>query len=110
MLGFGVASLGLRKSVGEFGGWKASILPPWAAYRELILGRLIRLNKCPGVRPVGVGETWRQILENSVLVVMGEEANEACGMEHICGGLESGIEVGIHEVRLMWQQHAQEED
>ena len=45
-----------------------------------------------------------------VLTVMGAEAKEACGTEQICGGLEVGIEGGVHAVRLLWQQHAQLED
>ena len=31
-------------------------------------------------------------------------------MKQLCGGLEAGIEGGMHAVRLLWQQHAQEED
>ena len=41
---------------------------------------------------------------------MEAEAKEACGMDKICRGLEDGIEGGIHAVRLLWQQHTQEED
>ena len=58
LLCFGEASSGLRKIVGEFRYWMANGRPPWAAYRELMLGHLIGLNKFPGVRPVGVVETW----------------------------------------------------
>ena len=46
------------------------------------------LYKCPGVRPVGVRETWRRMLENFVLVVMGTENKEACGTDHLCCGLD----------------------
>ena len=38
----------------------------------------------------------------------GAEAKEACGVEQLCRGLESGIEGGIHVVQLLWQQNAQE--
>ena len=41
-----------------------------------------------------------------MLVVMGEEAMEACGTEQICSVLEVIVEGGIHAVRLMWHQHA----
>ena len=54
--------------------------------------RLIALDKCPGVRPVGVGEIWRRLLAKCVLVVAGGEAKEACGSEQLCAGLEEGIE------------------
>ena len=35
--------------------------------------RLIALDKQPGVRPVGVGETWRLIFAKIVLKVTGPE-------------------------------------
>ena len=70
-------------------------------------GRLIGLEKYPGFRPVGVGETWRRMLEKCVLVVTGEEAKEACGTEQLYSGLYAGIEGGIHAVQLLWNKHAQ---
>ena len=54
LLRFGLGSLGLRQIVREFGYWMSNGLPLWAAYRELMLERLIGLDKCPGVRSVGV--------------------------------------------------------
>ena len=77
MLCFGVARLGLRQIVGDFGDWMANGRPPWASYRALIMGRLIGFDKCPGVISVGVGKTWRRMLEKCVLVVTGEEAKDA---------------------------------
>ena len=65
--------------------------PPWVTYRALMLGRLIGLNKCPGVWPVGVGETWRRLLAKCVLSVMGEEAKEAFWVEQIYGILVARI-------------------
>ena len=64
-------------------------------------GRLIGLDTCPGVRTVGVGETWRQMLANCVFVVTGAESKEACGTKQLCRFLEAGIEGGIHAVRLL---------
>ena len=109
MLRFGVASTGLRQVVGEFGDWVANRGPPWAAYKAVMSERLIGLDKCPVVRPVGVGETWRQILEKCVLAVTGAEAKKACGTEQLCKGLVTGIEGAIHVMRLLWQQNSQEE-
>ena len=73
-------------------------------------GHPIGLDKCPVVRSVGVGETWRRILAKCVLAVIGLEAKEACGTEQLCRELESGIKGRICAVRLLWQQTAQEED
>ena len=87
--------------VGDFRDWMANVRPPWAAYRALMLGRLIGFDKFPGVRPVVVWETGRQMLARCVLVVTGAEAKEACMTEQLCGGLQAGIEGGIHAVRLL---------
>ena len=107
LLWFGVASAGLRQSVGEFGDWTANGLQLYAVYRTLTAGRLIGLDKCPGVRPVVVEETWRRMLEKCVLAVTRAEAKEACWMDQLCGGLEVRIEGGIYAVRLLWKNHAQ---
>ena len=40
-------------------------------------GRLIALDKHPGIRPVGVGETWRRLMAKCMLQVMGPEAKAA---------------------------------
>ena len=77
LLRFGMEILGLCHIVWEFRDCMAKGSPPWAAYREPISGRLISLNKCPRIRPVGVGETWRQMLEKCVLVVTGADSKEA---------------------------------
>ena len=93
----------------KFGDWMANGLPTWADYRALMSGLLISLYKCPGVRPVSVGETWLWMLAKCVLVVTEADSKEDCGTEQLCGGLEAGIEEGIHAVRLLWQHHSQEE-
>ena len=48
--------MGLRHIFGEFRNWMSNGRPPWAAYRALVSGHLIGLDKCPGVSTVGVGE------------------------------------------------------
>ena len=57
LLRFGSASAELRLIVGDFVEWLGNGRPPWAAYWELMSGQLIVLDKQPGIRPVGVGET-----------------------------------------------------
>ena len=41
---------------------------------------------------------------------MGLDSKEACGADQLCSGLEANIEGEVHAVRLLWQQHVQEED
>ena len=62
LLRFGAASGELRQIVVEFGEWFSNVRPPWAAYPFMMSGHLIALDKFPGIRPVGIGETWRRLL------------------------------------------------
>ena len=75
---------------------------PWAAYNEFIYGRLIVLDKHPGVRPVGVGETWRRIISKIILKVTGPESTKACQDDQLCDGIKVGIDGTIHRVQYLW--------
>ena len=48
ILRFGAASAELRLIVGDFVEWLGNGRPPWDAYRALMSGRLIALDKIPG--------------------------------------------------------------
>ena len=72
LLSFGLVSGKLRQIVAEFREWISNGRPPWAAYRAMMSGRLIVLDKSPGIRPVGIGETWRRLLAKCLLQVTGK--------------------------------------
>ena len=76
----------------------ANSSPPWAAYRALTACRLAALDKRPGVRPMGIGETLHRDLAKLVMRVAGEQAKTACGNLQMCAGLEAGIERATHAV------------
>ena len=82
--------------------------PPWSAYRMIMPGSFIGLENQSWVHPVGVGERWRQLMMNYILNGVGHDANEACGTYQMCVRMEEGIEVGIHAICPLWQQHFQE--
>ena len=52
LLFFGVESGELRLIVADFTEWLSNGCPPWAAYQDMMSGRLIALYKQPGVIPV----------------------------------------------------------
>ncbi len=58
----------------------------------LLACRLIALDKCPGVRPIGIGDT-------SILKVVKGEIQEATGSKQLCTGQISGVEAAIHTAR-----------
>ena len=75
---FGEEITRLRTSVETFFDWLANGNLPWAAYCAFMSVRLIAIDKQPGVRPVGVGETWRRLFAKIILKVVGPEATMAC--------------------------------
>ncbi len=110
LLRFWKSSRLLRRATANLVDWLANSFPPWDAYRALMAGRLVALDKCPGVRPIGVGETWRRLAAKATLLVSGCDAKERCGIDQLCAGLEAGIEGGIHAIDELWRQHEEEEE
>ena len=70
--------------------------------------RLIALDKCPGVRPIGICETARRIVAKAVLFVTKSDIQEAAGVRQLCGGQIAGIEAAIHSVFSEFQSEASE--
>ncbi|WP_288993061.1 hypothetical protein, partial [uncultured Marinobacter sp.] len=110
LLGFKSYSARLCTALAAMASWMANESPPWAAIRALMSGRLIAIDKSPGIRPIGIGETWRRAIAKSVLHIAGKGAKEACGIDQLCAGLESGIEGAIHAMQHMWELHKAEEE
>lgn len=52
LLRFGEASHNLIMAMIDFTEWLAYSSPPWEAYHTMMAGRLIALDKWPGIRPV----------------------------------------------------------
>ncbi|ETX01015.1 MAG: hypothetical protein ETSY2_37945 [Candidatus Entotheonella gemina] len=65
--------------------------------------RLIALNKCPGVRPIGICETVRRIVAKAILYVTKQDTQEAAGARQLCGGQIAGIEAAVHSVQREFQ-------
>jgi hypothetical protein len=73
-----------------------SFLPCWTAYRDLMVDRFVALDKCPGVLPIRVGQTWRRLATEANLLAAGIKAMELYGIHQLCAaGLEAGIKGGI---------------
>ncbi len=64
----------------------------------LLACRLIALDKCPGVRPIGVCETHRRIIAKPILSVAKGDILEAAGTNQLCAGQTAGVEAAIHSV------------
>ena len=75
-----------------------------------MFGRQIALNKQLGVRPVGVGETWRRIFAKCVLKVTGPEATNEYQDDQLCAILKAVIGVAAHGVQSIWDANSSTEN
>ena len=57
------------------------------------------MNKNPGIRPVGVGEAIRKIIETCIGWVVKKDIQEAAGPLQMATGLQFGAEAAIHSMK-----------
>ena len=67
--------------------------------------RLIPLDKCPGVKPIGVGEVPRRIIGKAILRVVDSDVEEAAGPLQICAGQDGGCEAAVHAMRSIFHDN-----
>ena len=60
---------------------------------------LIGLDKCPGVRPIGICKTARRIISKAVLSVAKADLQEAAGSLQLCAGQIARIEAAVHAMK-----------
>ena len=98
LLCFRCASEELRVFVATLAEWIANPSPSWAAYRALMACCLVALDRRPGERPVGIGQTLHRALAKPVMRAAGDQVNTACGNLQLYAGLEAGIEGATYPV------------
>ena len=69
---------------------------------------LIALNKCPGVRPIGVGEVVRRIIGKAMLTTLKMEILEAADPLQLCAGQDAGSEAAVHAMRHVFKEYGTE--
>ena len=75
-----------------------------ASIAPLMANRLIALDKNPGVRPIGIGDTARRIIAKAILNTTRQDIQEVAGSIQLCAGQISGIEAAVHAVRTLFQR------
>ena len=61
--------------------------------------RLVPLDKCPGLRPIGIGEVLRRVLGKVFMSVVKEDVQEVAGSIQVCAGQPGGCEAAIHAMK-----------
>ena len=67
-----------------------------------VAGRLMALDKSPGVRPIGIGEVARRIICKAILSIINPDILEAAGPLQLCAGHDSGCEAAVHTIRHLY--------
>ena len=83
---------------------EASINPVIVA--PILACRLIALDKCPGVRPIGIGDMARRIMAKAVLQIVKGDIQEVTGAKQLCAGHIAGVETAIHAVHDSFEHEA----
>jgi len=86
----GEHSLRLRRAVAAVASMMANKTVPWEHIRALMANRLIALDKCPGLRPIGVGECLRRVIGKTVMQQSWLSLKEECGPGQLASNLEGG--------------------
>ena len=73
-----------------------------AGIAALVAGRLITLDKNPGVRPIGVGEVIRRIISKALLSVVKLDILDATGYSQLCAGQDAGNKAAVHAMREIY--------
>ena len=64
---------------------------------------MIALDKHPGVRPIGTGDSSRRIIAKAVLSIIGPAIQDVSVCQQLCGGQISGIEGAIHAAKSAFE-------
>ena len=70
--------------------------------------RLIALNKNPGVRPIGIGDTSRRIIAKAILSILRPDIQEVAGLHQLCAGQSAGAESAVHAARRLFESEETE--
>ena len=70
--------------------------------------RLIPLDKCPGVRPIGIAEVCRRIVGKVLMKYTKPDLQQAVGPLQLCAGFASGCEGTFHAMKAIIEENETE--
>ena len=92
----GAHSSHLRDEVATLATKMCNQILPWSKVRALVSGRMIALDNCPDVRPIGIGGLLRSIICKKVAELTKIDLEETCSTDQLACGLKAGVEGAIH--------------
>ena len=73
-----------------------------------VVSRLVPLDKCPGIRPIGIGEVGRRIISKAVIRIFRDDIKSVTSPLQLCAGTISGCEAAIHAIRDLYNNETTE--
>ena len=108
LLRHGAHSSHLRDEVATLATKICNQILPWSKVRALVSRRLIALDKCPGVRPISIGECLRRIICKSVADFTKIDLEETCLTDQLACGLKAGVEGAIHALSNVFDDNKED--
>uniref|UniRef100_A0A0G4FPG3 Uncharacterized protein n=1 Tax=Chromera velia CCMP2878 TaxID=1169474 RepID=A0A0G4FPG3_9ALVE len=106
LLSYGRESSQLCNEIAKLATDMSNTVMEWRQIRALMGGRLVALDKCPGVRPVGIGlgigEALRRLIGKAVMTETREDLETLCDVDQLCSGLAGALEGGVYAMRHLW--------
>ena len=65
--------------------------------------RLITLDKCPGIRPIGIGETAGRMIGRAIAKILSDNIQTAAGPLQLCAGHQSGCESAVYAMHQVFE-------
>ena len=77
-------------------------------YNSEAIDSYVNCRLIPGVRPIGVGETFRRIIGKTIGWILKLEIQEVAGPLQTCIGLKSGAEAAVHYMQEQYRMESSE--
>ena len=105
LLKFGNASEQLREAVSKLTRRLANTIVPWEDIWALKAKRLIAFDKCPGLRPIGIGNVLDRLCAKIMIDITGDDVEQECQADQLGSGIKSAIEGSIHAFSDLFEEY-----
>ena len=94
----------LKQGIAALARKLASVTTDPSSLKAFTACRLIPLDKNPGVRPIGIGETLRRSVGKAVSWTINDAAIDAAGSHQVAARLKSGAEAAISAMKQAFDE------